>query len=94
MSKLGDNSDGSSWEKAFHSLQAALSAIPDAGGGHRIIVRPDTYAEANLYPAHKGAPGAYNTLEGDWDGGLEALAHPAARPDFHRRDGFALTLPG
>ena len=23
-----------------------------------------------------------------------ALAHPASRPDFHRRDGFALTLPG
>ena len=22
-----------------------------------------------------------------------ALVHPAARPDFHRRDGFALTLP-
>ena len=23
-----------------------------------------------------------------------ALAHPGPRPDFHRRDGFALTLPG
>ena len=23
-----------------------------------------------------------------------ALVHPASRPDFHRRDGFALTLPG
>jgi len=29
------------------------------------------------------------------DGGKShwALAHPASRPDFHRRDGFALTLP-
>ena len=29
------------------------------------------------------------------DGGRShwALAHPASRPDFHRRDGFALTLP-
>lgn len=26
--------------------------------------------EANLYPAHKGAPGAYNTLVGDVDGSL------------------------
>jgi hypothetical protein len=23
-----------------------------------------------------------------------ALAHPGPRPDFHRRDGFALTIPG
>jgi len=70
VSKLGDNSDGSSWAKAFHTIQAALSAIPDALGGHRVIIRPDTYAEANLFPAHKGAPGAYNVLEGDWDGQL------------------------
>ena len=30
------------------------------------------------------------------DGGKShwALAHPASRPDFHRREGFALTLPG
>jgi hypothetical protein len=68
VSKLGDNSDGRSWARSFHSIQAALSAVPDAQGGHRVIVRPDTYAEANLYPSHAGAPGAYNTLEGDWDG--------------------------
>jgi len=30
------------------------------------------------------------------DGGKShwALVHPASRPDFHRREGFALTLPG
>ncbi|MBM3475700.1 MAG: hypothetical protein FJX75_20740, partial [Armatimonadetes bacterium] len=50
VSKLGDDCDGSSWAKAFRTIQAALSAIPD-GGGHRIIVRPDTYMEANLFPA-------------------------------------------
>ncbi len=70
VSKLGDNSDGSSWQKAFHTIQAALLAIPDEKGDHRIIVRPDTYAEANLYPEHKGALGSYNVLEGDWDGRL------------------------
>lgn len=70
VSKLGDNSDGRTWQTAFHSIQAALLAVPDNQGGHRVIVRPDTYAEANLYPAHKGAPGAYNVLEGDWDGSL------------------------
>ncbi len=41
VSKLGDNSDGTSWNKAFHSLQQALHAIPDEQGGHRVIVRPE-----------------------------------------------------
>ena len=70
VSKLGDNSDGSMWAKAFTTIQAALLKIPDASGGHRIIIRPDTYVEANLYPAHKGALGAYNVLMGDHDGSL------------------------
>jgi len=70
VSKLGDNSDGSSWPKAFHTIQAALSAVPDNLGGHRIVVRPDTYVEANLYTAQKGAAGAYNLLIGDSDGRL------------------------
>jgi len=70
VSKLGDNSDGSSWPKAFRTVQAALNAVPDNKGGHRIIVRPDTYMEANLFPAQKGAAGAYNQLIGDTDGSL------------------------
>ena len=70
VSKKGDNSDGSSWAKAFHTIQAALSAVPDRKGGHRIIVRPDTYAEANLDTAYAGAAGSYNLLIGDADGSL------------------------
>lgn len=70
VSKLGDNSDGSSWAMAFHTVQSALDAVPDVQGGHRIIVRPDTYVEANLAPAHQGAAGAYNALIGDCDGSL------------------------
>ena len=70
VSKLGDHTDGSTWATAFRTIQAALSAVPDANGGHRIIIRPDSYDEANLYPAFSGAPGAYNVLEGDWDGRL------------------------
>lgn len=70
VSKRGDNSDGSSWPKAFHTIQAALQAVPDDKGGHRIIIRPDFYPEANLWPAHPGGPEAYNVLEGDWDGRL------------------------
>ena len=68
VSKLGDGSDGRTWATAFRDIQAALDAIPDDRGGHRIIVRPDTYLEANLSPAFKGAEGAYNELVGDIDG--------------------------
>lgn len=74
VSKLGDNSDGRSWSRAFHTIQAALLAVPDDRGGHRILVRPDTYMEANLYPAQRGASGAYNILEGDGDGRLGSSA--------------------
>lgn len=70
VSKLGDNSDGMSWNSAFHTIQKALDSIPNDKGGHSIIVRPDTYLEANLAPAHKGAWGAYNSLIGDFDGSL------------------------
>ena len=70
VSKLGNNSDGKSWKRAYQTIQAALSAIPDDKGGHTIIVRPDTYLEANLSTAFKGAKGAYNLLIGDSEGRL------------------------
>lgn len=70
VSKLGDNSDGSSWAHAFSSIQTALASLPDDSGGHRVIVRPDTYMEANLFPSRKGAAGRYNELVGDTDGKL------------------------
>ncbi len=68
VSKLGSNSDGSSWEKAFTSVQKALDSIPNSSGGHQIIIRPDTYFEGMLYPAEKGAKGSYNQLIGDIHG--------------------------
>ncbi len=70
VSKLGNNTDGQSWATAFHTIQAALLAIPDDKGGHRIVVRPDRYMEANLAPSCKGAASAYNALIGDHDGKL------------------------
>ncbi len=68
VSKLGDNSDGSTWAKAFHTIQAGLQAVPDDKGGHIIIIRPDAYPEANLYPSFKGAAGSYNLIVGDTAG--------------------------
>ena len=70
VSKLGNDSNGLTWQTAFRSIQKALDSIPDQRGGHKIIVRPDTYVEANLAPAYKGADGAYNALIGDFDGSL------------------------
>lgn len=68
VSKLGDNSDGTSWVRAFTTIQRALDAIPDDKGGHQIVIRPDTYMEANLFPAHKGAKDNPNILCADFDG--------------------------
>lgn len=68
VSKLGDGLNGSSWRHAYNTIQQALEAIPDDQGGHTIIVRPDTYMEANLSPSNKGAHGAYNVIIGDVEG--------------------------
>lgn len=68
VSKLGDNSDGLSWETALATIQGALDRVPDAQGGHRVIVRPDTYMEANLHVPFRGAECSYNLLIGDTDG--------------------------
>lgn len=70
VSQAGDDSDGRSWATAYRTIQRALDAVPDGRGGHRVIVRPGTYPEANLAPAQMGAAGACNTLEGDFDGSL------------------------
>ena len=70
VSKLGDDSDGSSWQKAFRTIQAAMDAVPDNRGGHKIVVRPGLYVEANIFSAHTGAKRSYNLLVGDHDGAL------------------------
>lgn len=70
VSKLGNDAGGRTWATAFTTIQAALDAIPNGEGGHRIAIRPDTYMESMLSPAHRGAAGAYNALVGDFDGAL------------------------
>jgi hypothetical protein len=75
VSKRGTNANGRKWRTAFRTIQSALDAVPNDRGGHRIIVRPDHYMEANLAPAHSGAAGHYNALIGDFDGSLGSGAH-------------------
>lgn len=48
VSKLGDDSDVGSWKMTFRLIQVALRAVPDAEGGHRIIVHPATYRQGSL----------------------------------------------
>lgn len=49
-----------------------------------------------IVPAGKDVAGTVAAVIRTIDGGknLWAMAHPGSRPDFHRRDGFALTIPG
>ena len=49
---------------------SSLGSDTGCEGGHRVIVRPDTYMEANLYVPYSGAQGSYNLLIGDTDGRL------------------------
>jgi hypothetical protein len=67
VAKTGAGTDGRSWATAFTTIQDALDAV-GPGGGHRVVVRPDHYREANLYAAAPGVAGAYNELVGDVDG--------------------------
>jgi hypothetical protein len=48
-----------------------------------------------IVPADKDLEATVAAVIGTADGGRShwALAHPSSRPDFHRRDGFALLLP-
>lgn len=68
VSTTGDDSDGKTWQTAYRSVLKALNMIPDDQGGHRVVVAPGTYMEANLHPNRRGAAGAYNELLGDVDG--------------------------
>ncbi|OJW10562.1 MAG: hypothetical protein BGO49_22850 [Planctomycetales bacterium 71-10] len=56
VSRLGGGSDGKTWATAFRTIQAGLDAVPDDAGGHRVVVRPDAYAEANLARRARGPP--------------------------------------
>jgi hypothetical protein len=82
--------EGKMEEPAFTSLPFAVRIGPET---LELSVELDV---GKILPAgvtiEAGVAAVIRTIDGGkthW-----ALAHPALRPDFHRRDGFALILPG
>ena len=77
-------------EPAYTSLPFAVRIGPDA---LELSMELDV---GKIIPAGVTIEAGVAAVIGTIDGGKShwALAHPGPRPDFHRRDGFALNLPG
>jgi len=82
--------EGMREEPALPSLPFAVRIGPDA---IELSIELDV---GKIIPAGKDLAATVAAVIGTIDGGKShwALVHPASRPDFHRRDGFALILPG
>lgn len=81
--------EGMREEPAFTSLPFAVRIGPD---GLELSMELDA---GTILPAGRTIEAGVAAVIRTIDGGKShwALAHPASRPDFHRRDGFALILP-
>jgi hypothetical protein len=81
--------EGMREETAIASLPFEVRRDPEA------LLLAAEIGVGRLAPAGKDLAATVAAVIGTTDGGKShwAPAHPASRPDFHRRDGFALTLP-
>ena len=81
--------EGMREEPAFTSLPFAVRMGPDA------LELPMELDVGKIVPAGKDLEAGVAAVIETTDGGKShwALTHPGPRPDFHRRDGFALILP-
>jgi hypothetical protein len=77
-------------EPAVESLPLEVRWDPEA------LLLAAVIGVGKILPAGKDLAATVAAVIGTTDGGKShwAPVHPASRPDFHRRDGFALTLPG
>ena len=77
-------------EPAFTSLPFAVRRDPEA------LLLTAEIGVGKIVPAGKHLAAGVAAVIKSTDGRKShwALVHPASRPDFHRREGFALTLPG
>ena len=77
--------------------EPAVTSLPlDVRRDSGTLVLTADFDVGKIVPAGKDLAATVAAVIGTIDGGKShwAPAHPASRPDFHRREGFALTLPG
>jgi hypothetical protein len=81
--------EGMREETAIPSLPFDVRRDPEA------LLLTAEFGIGKTVPAGKDLAAAVAAVIKTSDGGKShwALVHPASRPDFHRRDGFALILP-
>ena len=88
--RFGSYREGMREEPGFTSLPFEVRTEP---GALRLCLDLDI---GKIIPADKAADVAVCAVVKTTTDVIShwALAHPGPRPDFHRRDGFALTVPG
>jgi hypothetical protein len=77
--------------------EPAITSLPiDVRRDSEALLLTAEFGIGKIVPAGKNLPATVAAVIKTNDGGKShwALDHPASRPDFHRRDGFALILPG
>jgi hypothetical protein len=77
--------------------ESAIASLPiDVRWDSKALLLTAEIGIGKIVPAGKDLAATVAAVIRTTDGGKShwAPAHPASRPDFHRRDGFALTLPG
>jgi len=81
--------EGMAEEPAVASLMFKVRRDPEA------LLLAAEIGVGGIVPAEKALAATVAAVIGTSDGGKShwAPVHPASRPDFHRRDGFALILP-
>ena len=76
--------------------ETAITSLPiDVHRDPEGLVLTAEIGVGKIVPAGRDLEATVAAVIGAIDGGKShwAPVHPASRPDFHRRDGFALTLP-
>lgn len=76
--------------------ETAITSLPlDVRIGQDALELSMEFDVGKIVPAGKAIEAGVAAVIGTIGGGKShwALVHPASRPDFHRRDGFALTIP-
>jgi len=76
--------------------ETAITTLPfDVRRDPEALILTAEFGIGKIVPAGKDLAATVAAVIGTIDGGENhwALVHPGSGPDFHRRDGFALTIP-